>query len=227
MKNRFLILILLVVVQSGHAQGFVNLDFESANLSPIPSGQYGGEVSSTDAIPGWTGFLGTSQVTQVLQNNFTLGNASIDILGPDWTGGIIEGQYTLVLQPGVDPFGSGNAVSASVSQVGSVPANAKSIQFKAYVYPAFAADFSVSFAGQNLSLLALATGTNYTLYGADISSSAGKVGTLTISTVAQPNIAPYYFDSIVFSPSSVPEPSSLALGALGALLLGFRRWRPF
>ena len=37
------------------AQGnFVNLGFESANLAPVPAGQFGGEVSSLDAIPGWT-----------------------------------------------------------------------------------------------------------------------------------------------------------------------------
>src|SRR6266404_6353367 len=80
-----------------HAQGsFQNLDFESANLSPVPSGQFGGEVSSVDAVPGWTCFLGTTQITQVLQNNLTLGNASIDVLGPDWNNfsgiNIIEGQ---------------------------------------------------------------------------------------------------------------------------------------
>ena len=121
---------LLVLWQNAEAQGFVNLDFESATLFPVPSGQFGGEVSSTNAIPGWTGSLGTIQVTQVLQNNFTLGNASIDILGPNWSfAGIIEGQYTLVLQPGFDPFGSGHDVSASISQTGLVPADARSIQF--------------------------------------------------------------------------------------------------
>src|SRR5262245_48071266 len=86
------------------AQGtFQNLDFESANLQPVPPGQFGGNVSSLDAIPGWAAFIGTNQTTTILQNNLTFGNASIDILGPNWNGflsSIIEGQYTVVLQPG-------------------------------------------------------------------------------------------------------------------------------
>jgi hypothetical protein len=36
---------------------------------------------------------------------------------------------------------------------------------------------------------------------------------------------PATLDNIQFSSTAVPEPSELALGALGALLLGFRRWR--
>jgi hypothetical protein len=224
MKNGCLILILLVLVQNGHTQSFVNLDFESANLSPIPSGQSGGEVSSLDATPGWTAFLGTTQVTQVLQNNFTLGDASVGILTPNWSfGGIIEGQYTLVLQSGGQPGNETQKVGASVSQTALVPANAQSIQFKAQVN----SDFTVSLGGQMLSLTALETAANYTLYGANISPFAGQVETLTIATLAAPLATGGQFDSIVFSPSSVPEPSELALGALGAFLLGFRRWRNF
>ena len=139
------------------AQGtFRNLDFESANLPPI---QFGGPVSTLDAIPGWRAFLGTTQVTQVLHNNLTLGNASIDILGPYSSfGRIIEGQYTVVLQPGFDPSGSGQNVGASISQTGLVPANARSLQFKAITYYG---SISVSMGGQNLSLIPLGTSAHY------------------------------------------------------------------
>ena len=138
------------------AQGtFRNLDFESANLPPI---QFGGPVSSLDAIPGWKAFLGTTQVTQVLHNNLTLGNASIDILGPYSSfGRIIEGQYTVVLQPGFDPSGSGQNVGASISQTGLVPDDALSLQFKAGIY----GSISVSMGGQNLSLIPLGTSAHY------------------------------------------------------------------
>ena len=146
----------------------MNLDFESAELSPIPSGQFGGSVSITNALPGWTGSISASQVTQVLQNNLTLGLPSIDILGPNWSfGAIIEGQYTLVLQPG----GSATYSSASISQTGFVPSGTRSLQFKAQTYSAF----SVSLGGQALSLTPLGTGGNYTLYGADVSSFAGQI----------------------------------------------------
>src|ERR1700722_1510008 len=105
------------------AQGpFQNLDFESANLSP-PPGQFGSLVPIMNALPGWSGFLGTNQTTVVYQNNFTLGAASIDILGPGWNNyigiSILEGQYTVVLQPGKGQTGAN--VGASISQSGLVP----------------------------------------------------------------------------------------------------------
>ena len=209
---------LFILWQNAQGQGFANLDFESAGLTPVPPGQFGGKVSSLAAIPDWTGFLGATQVTPVLQNNLTLGNASIDILGPDWNGGgVIEGQYTVVLQPGFDPFGSGQNVSASISQSGLVPVGAQSLQFKAQTY----SSFSVSLGGQTLSLVPLGTGANYTLYGAGISSFAGQGETLTITALAAPNTADY-FDSIAFSPLAVPEPNSFVLFAVGGLLLAWR-----
>ena len=213
---------LALVAMSGYGQGtFQNLGFESASLTPIPPGQYGGPVSVTAALPGWTGYLGTNQVTQVLQNNATLGNASIDIFGPNWSGGgrasIIEGQYTVALQAGVDPStGPPNLISASISQTGLVPANAESLQFKATPF-----SFTVSFAGQTLPLVALGSGANYTLYGADISSFAGQTGALTITALP---VAPTLgvFDSFQFSNQRVPEPGIMGLSASGALVLGWR-----
>jgi hypothetical protein len=67
---------------SGHA--FTNLNFESANLTAVPAGQTGGSVPIGQALPGWSGFLGSEALTQVLQNSTFLSLATIDILGPDW-----------------------------------------------------------------------------------------------------------------------------------------------
>ena len=212
-----------VLIQTCLSQGFVNLGFEQARLSPVPSGQYGGFVPISNALPGWTGYLGTNQVTQVLQNNYTLGNASIDIIGPNWTNGIIEGRYTLILEEGIDPSDVtlSKKVNASISQVGLVPVTASSMQLKEWG----SVDFTVSFAGQNLALSPIGGGSGYTVYGADISPFAGQVGALTITELAGPNTVPAtpdYFDSIVFS--SVPEPSARALLALGC---GFSCWQLF
>jgi len=159
----------IVVVQSVQAQGTLqNLDFESATLTAIPSGQYGGEVPLGAALPGWDASIGGVPVTQVLQNNITLGAASIDILGPNWTTlgpGIIDGNYTLFLQ--AENSGQGKV---SLWQDGLVPANAKSIHFSAWESLSTAI-FSVSFAGNSLSPVVLGFG----------QSVAGQ--TYTISTV--------------------------------------------
>jgi hypothetical protein len=213
-----IVLAFFALCQTGQAQGFINLDLESANLAPVPSGQFGGDVPTANAIPGWSAFIGATQVSQVLQNNYTLGNASIDILGPNWNGGgIIEGEYTVVLQPGVDPFGSGQNVSASISQIGQVQMNSQSLEFKAETYTAF----SVALGGENLSLFVLGTGPNYTLYGANISAFAGQTETLTVTALAAPNTADY-FDSFDFNSSPIPEPRYL--GVLASCSLFFIRW---
>jgi hypothetical protein len=61
MKAKTLIFLatVMLLLQSTHGQGslsfgpssFRNLDFESANLPPVPAGQFGGAVSTTEAIP--------------------------------------------------------------------------------------------------------------------------------------------------------------------------------
>ena len=215
-----LVLALTIKIQQGFSQGaFQNLDFEAANLSPIPPGQSGGLVPITSALPGWSGDLGSTPVTQVLQNNQTLGDASIDLLGPSWThGGIIEGQYTVVLQPGFATAGDAY-VSASISQTGLVPARARSLQFKAET----GSDFSVSLGGETLSLMPLGSGANYTLYGADIAAFSGQEEALTITALAGPCTTDY-FDSFDFSPAAVPEPCALSLMRIGGLAIAMHRW---
>src|SRR5207247_8915619 len=125
-------------------------------------------------------FLGTQQVTSVLQNNFALGSANISILGPNWPlNGIIEGQYTVLLQAGL--ISPNYFVDASISQTGLIPVGTESIQLKVY-----GSDFSVSFAGQNIPLIPLSAGSNYTLYGGDVAAYAGQTGPLTISGLRDP-----------------------------------------
>jgi len=216
----WLVVVSLTFLRSASGQVFQNLDFESANLSPIPAGQFGGEVPITDAIPGWTGYLGTAQVSQVLQNDYTLGAASLDILGPNWSlSGIIDGQYTVVLQPGAGS--SGVTVGVSISQTGLIPTSTESLFFNSQANSG-ATTLLVSLGGQNVSFSAISTGPNYTLYGGNISAFAGQAEQLTITAVANAGNL-WYIDDIQFSPSSVPEPSTLGLIALGGLLFGLRR----
>lgn len=116
-------------------------------------------------------------------------------------------------------------VDASLAQTGLVPTTAQSLQVKA-----FGGILEITFAGQAIPLIPLGTGSNYILYGGDISQFAGQTGELQFIAPALPGPNPYNgvrLDSIVFSPNPVPEPSVFGLLAVGALLLRIRRRRNF
>jgi hypothetical protein len=222
----------LLTVLSANAQGtFQNLNFESATLSPIPAGQFGGSVSIFSALPHWTGYLGSVQQTQVLQNDYDLGSAAIDILGPSWSSpypGIIDGNYTVMLQAGAGP---GGLVDASIAQNGTVPAIAQSVQFS-IAEVLGGSGFSVFFAGNSLSPVLLysavaSSGQSYNVYGVDISAYAGQTGKLEFTSIANGRDSSLLLDDISFSTNvmAVPEPNTLALILMGGLALAARRWR--
>src|SRR5437773_5996064 len=91
---------LILIVSTGRSPGqgsFQNLDFEAANLPTVPSGQSGGLVSSSDAIPGWTAYYGSSQTSQILHNDLSLGAVNISILGPNWNlVPLLQGNYSVL-----------------------------------------------------------------------------------------------------------------------------------
>src|SRR5258708_39545973 len=75
----------LVALSSVLAQGtFRNLDFESAAVAPLPPGQYGQflGISTSQGIPFWRVYYGSSESTLMSQNTFTGGSANVSILGP-------------------------------------------------------------------------------------------------------------------------------------------------
>jgi hypothetical protein len=209
------------------AQGFVNLDFESAQLPVIPAGQFGGYVQVTDALPGWQVFHGVSNspVNNVLHNNATIGTINASIFGPNYTvRTIIEGQFMPFLQagnPGVVGFSNR---SVTIEQSGLVPAFAQSLQFKVGWYNeigvGFDTNFSVSLNGQTLPLVSLGSTPTYATYGVDVTSFSGQVSDLRFTSFGTPSRPDNWVavDSFVFSPVAVPEPSTWALFALGSTL---------
>jgi len=210
------------------AQGtFQNLGFESATLVPIPGDAYG-KVQFAPAFPGWTGSVGGVQQSAALYNNFfldTSGNGIMDSGGP-FLGGVIQGNYTALIQAGFGP-GTFTPADTTLSQTGLVPSAAQSLLFRANLDPSYAT-FGVTLGGLPLSLFPLGGGTNYTLYGADIRALAGQTAELDFTVFAQrPHMDNYtlFLDSIQFSGTAIPEPGVLGLSALGAMLLGWRFWR--
>ena len=204
------------VLASAHCQGtFQNLDFASAQIpANTPPRSF---VPVTQAFPGWTAALGVDPQTTVLYDAISLGQASASILDSQSTVArvLVGSSYTVVLQAGIY---NGLAVNADLTQVGMVPANAKSIQFEEA-----GSNFAISFTGQNIPMVAIGTGPNYTVFAGDVSRFAGQTGALTLASMP---LGPNYpfngnlFDNITFSSSPIPEPGTGALFLSGALLLG-------
>jgi hypothetical protein len=114
-------------------------------------------------------------------------------------------------------------VSVSISQYNTVPGGSQTLQFLAIV--AANATFSVSFNGNNLTPVALGSGVNgSTVYGADIAPYAGETGTLEFSAFQNGGLGGVGIDDIGFYPTAVPEPSIVALTAMGGLLFGARKF---
>jgi hypothetical protein len=227
MKPNLIKMVTVVVLvfggrQDGWSQGtFQNLDFESPILPLVSSGNPNFNfVYISNAMPGWSGYVGAEQQSSVLYNNEFLGTAVIAFNGPGATKLILGGSYTVLLQPGSGP--TGMHVGAAIAQMGTIPSDALSLRFFSSLNP-IGGQLEIAIDGQNLPFFALSQGPNYTIYGSDISGFAGQMHELrftTLYTGTGPNNV--YLDSISFSPVAIPEPSVFGLFALATLLFGWR-----
>jgi hypothetical protein len=227
MKNLILSVLIIVGTMDAFGQGFVNLDFESAN--PPPSGFRPGAIAATNAIPGWTAYLGgtvTNGVVTVGTNlteiDYVAGNIDVNIgvhlSGNNPSGNFaIFGNYYVVLNGAEDDV-------ASIGQTGTIPATAQSLIFDG------SSDESngvvVSFNGQNLPYALLGQSGVAFIYGADISAYAGQTSQLlftSFSGVEGISEIGYTLDNIQFSSSAVPEPSPAWLVLLGSGIFVYGR----
>jgi hypothetical protein len=204
---------------------FRDLGFESASLVPVGNP----EVQFAPAFPGWTCSIAGVEQTFALYDTIALDSSAISIIDSGWPypsfGGVIQGNYTAIVQAGLYGMTPANT---TLSQTGPVPIIAQSLLFKAYYTGSLSPapiPLVVTLGGQQLSYTPVGSGTNYTLYGADIHTLAGQTAELDFTVLAQnPHVANTYIflDSIQFSDLPVPEPGVFGLSALGALLLGWR-----
>jgi hypothetical protein len=138
----------------------------------------------------------------------------------------VVGKYSLVLVPAFD-FGRFTQSPASISQIGDIPSDAKSIEFINFL-----SSFELRVNGNLIPLTyEISPGSLYPTGVGDISGYAGQTVELKFTTIPHTVLPPfgvdhfyYGIDSITFSPDSIPEPSTWALLGLGGTCLLFR-WR--
>lgn len=192
---------LVVAVLPASAQDFTNLNFEAAQN--LPSG--GGSVAIADALPGWTAFNSTGQLSQISYNAFA-SPVPVDLVSSNSF--VIDGNFSVFLDSG-----------SSISQTGLVPSDARSLYFKERsggLRPPSANYFVVSLGGQVLALtLVSQTAPNFDLWGADISAFAGQTTALTFSSPGGGGP----LDDIQFSSTVIPEPSTSWLLLCGTSVL--------
>ena len=210
-----LALVSLALLRNAQGQGFVNLDFESANVS----GYSPGYVPISATLPSWTAYYGPSgnptqsgALATIAYNSLSLGGALVVLvdtnMGSPYTA--IQGTYSLLLE-GSTPFA---ATSASIGQTGTIPLTAQSLTFIGRI-----GSLQISFNGQPLTYLITGSTANYNIYGADVSAFAGQTGQLLFTSP----VTSALLDNIQFSSTSVPEPSIISLFAVSAVFFGFRR----
>ena len=167
-------------------------------------------VEVTNGVPGWN-ISPTASLNLMGHNDLPLSGAGVAILGPDWPSSqILEGTYTVELFASI----MGPPTVGFIFQTGQIPAGSHSILFYG------AGDIGMSFAGQNVPLTSVGSGPNYTIFGGDISMFAGQTGQLVFEGNG-------LLDNIVFSPTAIPEPSTLGMFATGAVFLAWRSGRRF
>ena len=220
LQNVMGLVLLSVSASPCFGQGtFQDLDFESPILPLVPS------VPLTNAFPGWLGYVGTNQVSRVRIDGVNLDVATLALIRTTlvaYPTPLIQGNYTAVLQPQRDPndIPSGSLVPVALLQSGMVPSGSKSLQFKGYTA---GTPFAVSLGGVNIPVFNLESFPDYTLYGGDISAFAGSIAELRFTAFPDnyPHSTVFALDSIEFSIQPIPEPGTVALFGLGALLLGW------
>ncbi len=198
---------LVLLARQGASQGFVNLDFEDAQIKDLTFSV----IPATNAFPGWS-----VNAPYVSYDDVSLSGGSISIMDKNapYYINTIQGMYFAFFQAGNEPSTS---QTISLGQTGTIPLGTESITFWGNI-----GGLQITFAGQPLVFSETGSTANYNTYAADISSFAGQNGQLLFSEPAYTDTA--MLDNIQFSSSPTPEPSTLCLAAFGGFILAWRRW---
>ena len=219
MKRITAILAVTALIISARGQGFLNLNFESAQNLPGNPGT-GELVSVTNALPDWTVYAGPVIDGNVLSEIYYVSNS----LGRAENVELEGGTLALSGNDSVELFNGG-----TISQTATVPDNAESLEFEAEGQGADgtlgASGLSITLGGQTLSYAEISEGPDYYIYGANIPSNLEGLSEALIFSCQGTGSGQDQLDDIEFLPTSVPEPSEWALIGMGAVALLVRRRR--
>ncbi len=221
--------------QTVSGQGFVNLNFEQASIAPAPPGYTPSDaynpISAASALPFWSVSEDSTISTAVWGSPGALDETSVALVSGGYSP--IQGNYSVQLSAYANAP-SGYYRSSSISQTGFIPIGSLSIRFliaSPFQAGSIQPNPIVTLNGAPIALREMSQSGGVITMAGDVSAFAGNTATLAFLCAATPggtfpaNENYFNLDDIQFSPSSVPEPSGLALVALGALLLGFGRRR--
>lgn len=232
-----LTLALFSLAQGASAQGFVNLNFEQANIVSAsggytPADAYDALVASS-ALPYWTVREDGTVCTAIWGAPVALDETSVALLTASngyYSGYVpLQGSYSIQLYAYADAP-SNYYHTASISQTGQIPTGTQSIQFLMVSPPVangvIQASPIVTINGASINLSAISTSGGVMTMAGDISAYAGTTADLTILCQATPGSFPtdeniFTLDNIQFSPQAVPEPSEATLLLIGIAMIRF------
>jgi hypothetical protein len=123
-NNNFSVLISLVIHSAsgllGNSQGFLNLNFESAQIVLDQSNSYYPYAANAAlALPGWTSFGGAPGGADIFYNDVSLGSAAVSIHDTSDAFGFppLQGNYSVLLQGSQ----GGTPTSVAIAQTGQIP----------------------------------------------------------------------------------------------------------
>jgi hypothetical protein len=227
MKNTVVsITALLAASYSCFGADFVNLDFESGTVVRTEN-CCAIEYQAGPSVPGWT--FGSQSTIFDASEFFNRGRIPEVYLATPYSvsvnsASVLSGNYSLYL-PNYNSDGIRPDSSITLSQVGTVPTDAVSLTFFGLIGLSTeppVGTFTVSFAGNALSIVELSNEGAYKVYGADISPYSGQTGELKFELTTGYWGSYATLDQIAFSTVAVPEPSALSIiGCTMAALGGF------
>lgn len=206
--KRSLFVALASAAVSASAQGFVNMDFETAGQNTVTSNAVW--VTWNNAAPGWA-HSGGGDSAFVYHNtpNANVGQYYFlaDQNSMSWQP--LAGNYSMVLVSGhYSPSDSTTPwINAWIAQQGQIPAGSSSFEMLA------TGNFGVTINSTAIPMMNVG-GDHYV---GDISQFAGQTVTLRIMNNSTQPQDPVILDNLAFEAQPVPEPSTVSLIAVGTV----------